>query len=194
MKSIKPLKSRVIKNLRMQEKILPSKGISKKITLYISLSLGQLKLNLFIFLEGVGGFIILRFQPWGEGVRERNSYFWVSKYKYYKILKRDTIFLTTIKLSSYYWFLYRFTPAPISCNFCECISSIRHKFFFGKGFFGRGGGGGDVEFLNYFEVPTLLEGRGQERGTLIFECLNIYIYIYIMKFWREAQNFSQLLS
>ena len=63
MKSIKPLKSRVIKNLRMQEKILPSKGISKKITLYISLSLGQLKLNLFIFLEGVGGFIILRFQP-----------------------------------------------------------------------------------------------------------------------------------
>ena len=63
MKSIKPLKSRVIKNLRIQEKILPSKGISKKITLYISLSLGQLKLNLFIFLEGVGGFIILRFQP-----------------------------------------------------------------------------------------------------------------------------------
>ena len=63
MKSIKPLKSRVIKNLRMQEKILPSKGISKKITLYISLSLGQLKLNLFIFLEGVGGFLILRFQP-----------------------------------------------------------------------------------------------------------------------------------
>ena len=63
MKSIKPLKSRVIKNLRMQEKILPSKGISKKITVYISLSLGQLKLNLFIFLEGVGGFIILRFQP-----------------------------------------------------------------------------------------------------------------------------------
>ena len=167
MKSIKPLKSRVIKNLRMQEKILPSKGISKKITLYISLSLGQLKLNLFIFLEGVGGFIILRFQPWGEGVRERNSYFWVSKYKYYKILKRDTIFLTTIKLSSYYWFLYRFTPAPISCNFCECISSIRHKFFFGKGFFGRGWGEGMWSSLIILRFQPCLRGGGK-REELLF--------------------------
>ena len=32
MKSMKPLKSRVIKNLSMQEQILPSKEISKKIT------------------------------------------------------------------------------------------------------------------------------------------------------------------
>ena len=32
MKSMKPLKSRVIKNLSMQEQVLPSKDISKKIT------------------------------------------------------------------------------------------------------------------------------------------------------------------
>ena len=52
-----------------------------------------------------------------------------------------------------------------------CINSIRQVFFcFGVGV---GGCGGDGEFLNYFEVPTLLEGREQERGTIIFECLNI---------------------